>query len=87
MYEDDVHEPTKRPRVAFQGQVATTPDDESELIRVRIPSIDGGEHSYEARWTPRPTAGGIELPSEEDECLIMKDDQGEYWVLGWWPYG
>jgi hypothetical protein len=67
---------------------ASAPDD---LIRA-APKDDPTLADTVLGWEPRVEpdgAGGllIRYPARGDSCAVAEDNNGNYWVLGWTPYG
>lgn len=67
---------------ARAGTIAGTPGDDG-LVMVRLPQLDGGVHQHgPCPWPPRPD--GVE-PRRGDRCVVLEDDAGGLWVVGWEP--
>jgi hypothetical protein len=69
-------------------ETATAPDD---LIRA-APRLEPGLGDTVIGWEPRvepDESGGVRIryPERGDRCAVREDDNGNYWVLGWTPYG
>jgi hypothetical protein len=75
-----------RPQI-FEGIFAENAATVDSMLEIIIPSFDLNQRWGPCPWTPRPTDGGIDLPSRGDRCLVALDDNGNPWVIGWWPYG
>lgn len=78
--------PTARPSRAYEARfidTAATADDE---LRVRIPALDDGRHSYgPVRWAPN----GATLPQAGELAAVMEviTERGgrAWWVVSWIP--
>jgi len=57
----------------------------AQLLTAGAPEFQG------CAWAPRYTITGstvtVRLPSVGDPCLVVLDDYGQAWVVGWWPFG
>lgn len=83
---DDLFTPTERDQrerpAAVRGTIASAPIDSTTKVYVTIESFDGGENRHgPCRWMPRLISG----PAVGDEALVVFDEQGDPWVVAWWP--
>jgi hypothetical protein len=73
----------------FSGHFATTPEVESETVDVVVPSLSPTNRIGPCFWQPRVVdiAGEatVVLPSRNDRCLVAFDQDGDSWVVMWWP--
>jgi hypothetical protein len=67
---------------------ASAPDDLIRAAPKDDPTLADTVYGWEPRAEPDGT-GGIQLryPARGDDCAVAEDDQGNYWVMGWTPYG
>lgn len=69
-----------------RGRVVNTPSSDTADLFVTVPAF----HAHE-RWGPCPfmprvnAAGNQALPSAGDDCLVALDENGDSYVIGWWP--
>jgi hypothetical protein len=63
------------------GRVHTAPASTTARLLVTLTALPDGA-PLEALWQPRAHQ---DLPSEDDRCLVVFDDDGEAWVPVWWP--
>lgn len=75
---------TEIPPAGERGVVKRSPSSLSDKILVRIPAFDDHHVTEVRRWMPR---GPDDLPAVGDEVLVIVDDDGEPWVVAWWPGG
>lgn len=67
---------------AVKGTIASEPATAAERVYVTVEAFDGGENRHgPCAWTPR----GALLPEAGDEALVVFDEQGDPWVVAWWP--
>ena len=67
---------------AVKGIINGDPATDAERVYVLVPAFDGGEHQHgPCPWTPRGSA----RPSTGDDALVVFDEQGDPWVVAWWP--
>lgn len=67
---------------AFQGAVAVGATDMGQRIYITVPAIS--DHRLgPCRWQARDDTSH---PARGDICLVEFDDQGEPWVVAWWPF-
>lgn len=70
----------------MRGKIANTPSDDADDLFVTIPSYHHSERWGPAPFMPRVDSGGNQvLPSQGDECLVGLDEDGDSYVLIWWP--
>lgn len=88
-YLDELDDPkAKSSKSLWEGVIADDVEAATDDLFVLIPQIDAGKHNRgPCRWTPRPLASGLLYPNKGDAALVAKDDQDNYWVIAWWPYG
>lgn len=67
---------------AYRAQIATSPADLGTKLYVTIPNFDPKLRFGPCRWMPR----GATLPTRGDQALVEFDDNGEAWVVAWWPF-
>jgi hypothetical protein len=90
MYEDEVITPIDTPIiVAWAAVISNTVTAAGQDLFVKIPQIDNGRSAWgPCRWNPQVNdAGAATYPAAETSALVVKDSDGEYWVLQWWTYG
>jgi hypothetical protein len=67
---------------------ASAPDDLIRAAPKDDPTLGDYVYGWEARAEPDGTGGfTLRYPARGDDCAVVEDDQGNYWVLGWTPYG
>lgn len=74
------------PQRAWQAIVANNPATMDALVSVTIPGLndEGQQLRWEnCRWQARDD---ISKPVRGDKCLVVFDDNGELWVVAWWPF-
>jgi hypothetical protein len=53
---------------------------------VTVPSFHHAERWGPCPFAPRVNAAGAQaLPSEGDHCLVALDEDGDSYVVLWWP--
>lgn len=75
---------------SYQGIITTTPADPQERVMVNIPSLDpSGQLEWgPCPWSPRiHDASNFAMPSAGDLALVLMTEEGEPWIVEWWPYG
>jgi hypothetical protein len=78
---DLTRQETEAPAPGQLGYVTQPPAAVGDPFTVTVPEFSG-EHVYQvAYWQPR----GDLLPAPGDKVLVVKDEKGEAWVVGWWP--
>jgi hypothetical protein len=90
MYSDEITEDAPIQTVpAWAGRVSNNVTAAGQDLFVRILDIDGGQKAWgPCRWSPQTDdAGNATYPSRDDDALVIKDSDGEYWVVKWWTYG
>lgn len=65
----------------WRATIASTATDESDLVEVVIPGFSPVHRFGGCRWMPR----GIDMPARGDFCLVVKDNNDDWWILAWWP--
>lgn len=89
MYEDEFIDNGLPPIPGcWAAQIANDVDTSGDDLYVRIRAIDAGEKRWgPCRWAPQiDDDGDVIYPQEDNEALVVKDNEGEYWVLMWWQY-
>jgi hypothetical protein len=67
---------------------ATAPDDLIRAAPKGEPTLGDIVLGWEPRVEPDEVDGlRIRYPERGDRCAVKEDDYGNYWVLGWTPYG
>lgn len=66
---------------AWRGYVSKAPVALGAPFEVIVPSFAAHLVFQITRWQSR----ALTLPVMGDECLVVKDEQGEPWVAAWWP--
>lgn len=72
---------TEIPPPGQHGVVTRAPAAIGAPMQVNVPDFSGDHFVEITRWVLR----GSTLPALEDEVLVVKDERGEAWVIGWWP--
>lgn len=67
--------------VPHRAEVLTTPDSTSDPVTVRLLSEPRHSRTQIRYWMPR----GEDLPAEGDIALVVVDDEGHLWIIGWMP--
>jgi hypothetical protein len=73
------------PERVWAAVIASGAVDFSDWVDVVIPNLDGngGDLRWQdVRWQPRD---GNLLPKRGDECVVILDDNNEFWIPVWWP--
>lgn len=66
----------------YSGLILDTAFDLDEEVRVTIQDIDNRFVTHgPCKWQPR----GDLMPTEDDECVVIFDENGEPWIAVWWP--
>lgn len=89
-YMDEWTDPERNPTPhLWAGKISNDVFSAGEDLYVTIPGIDVGRSKYgPCRWNPQINdSASVTYPSEGDDALVTKDDDGEYWVIQWWQYG
>lgn len=66
----------------WRGRVAKAPATTHDPIQVVIPSLSS-QHVWGPCAWPERAAGT--LPAAGDACVVALTDEGDAWVLAWWP--
>lgn len=70
----------------YEGVVAKNPGSVATQLFVTIPAIDRQAMHGPCKWTPRvDDAGATVLPVIGDTALITISEDGNPWVIAWWP--
>lgn len=73
--------PESLPPGGVKGFVHTAPSGLGQSFTVVVPSFST-EHVFEIhRWESR----ALTVPAVGDEVLVIEDEEGEPWVVTWWP--
>lgn len=73
--------PPVQPQV-WAATVLDTAGSLADKVRVLVPGFDGGETAHgPCPWMPR----GEDLPTRGDTAIVAIDDEGNEWIVGWWP--
>lgn len=83
MYLKEWTEESRARAQLFSAVIAETPVERTDLVHVLIPQFDDDTpHRYgPCKWGPQDTA----YPSAGDSAIVAVTDQGEYWILNWFP--
>ena len=80
-----MHSPLQGLQVV-RGKVINTPSDDTDDLFVTIPAFHAHERWGPCPFAPRVTAAGNQdLPSAGDSCLVGLDENGDSYILLWWP--
>jgi hypothetical protein len=73
----------------WEAEIATEPASEDEPVFVLIEGKDEKVHRFgPCPWQPRISEANVyTAPSRGDRALVAESDEGEWWVIMWWPYG
>lgn len=71
------------PQLVWSAIVATNASDFADLIDITIPGIDPNLRWTSCRWQAR---NDIDMPVRGNACLAIFDDNGQIWVVAWWPF-
>jgi hypothetical protein len=87
-YLDDWDDKKTPAPAAYEATISNDVSSSVDDLFVRLPTVDAGRSRWgPCRWAPRVTDGGsAQFPDEGDKALVVKSDDGEYWILQWWPY-
>lgn len=74
---------------AYEGVVANTVSATTDDLYVTLEQFQDEEDGLPHRYGPclgwdRRQDGAY--PSEGDRILVTVSDDGNYWILNWWPY-
>lgn len=79
---DDREEPQ-----AFTAVVTETANSVTDLISVKLPQFDQRTRFENVRWSPRVEEDGtVIMPTRGDKALVILSDEGDPWIVEWWPY-
>lgn len=68
-------------------ETATAPDSLIHAAPTDEPGLGDAVIGWEPRVEPGESGIVIRYPARGDLCAVKEDDNGNYWVLGWTPYG
>ncbi len=71
------------PNRAWSGIIVSAPADFSDLVDVVIEDIAPEVKWEGCYWQARDA---VNLPSANDLCLVIFDQNMRPWVVAWWPY-
>lgn len=84
----DAERPTPDESPFLEAEFVGDATSVTDVMTVRIPGYDGGEHDFEAEWVPRVDDDGAPvLPADGDWALVAESDKGTWSVLLWRPSG
>ena len=66
----------------WRGLVAAAPASVEEPLQVLIPAMRTQHVWGPCAW---PERAGAVLPVKGDACLVAISNEGDAWVLAWWP--
>lgn len=68
----------------WRGLIDDNITDMAQLVHFTIPAFPDPTLRFgPSRWQSRDATSH---PSRGNNCLVVKDDQGEWWVIAWWPF-
>lgn len=79
---DDIPDRTPPQRI-WSAKIARNPVDFGDRVDVVIPGLDSTLRWQGCRWMTR---NDIDMPTRGNDCLVVFDDNGEIWVVVWWPF-
>jgi len=78
----DQTEPERIQARVWNGWIASGAVDSLDRVDVVIPKLDPNLRWTDIRWQPRDN---MILPKRGDDCAVIVDNNGEMWVVAWWP--
>jgi hypothetical protein len=73
--------PAQEPQV-YGATVGRTVADPADGVYVLLDSLSDKHLVGPCRWMPR----GATLPSKGDDALVCVTEDGEPWMVAWWPH-
>lgn len=73
--------PDAQEPIALQAVVAAAPDSTEDYMEVIVEQFSRHTRWRKCRWMPRPDVS----PSRGDHALLVLSDEGDPWVVAWWP--
>lgn len=84
LHDDVVRSRVRAEHQVWAGRIASAPADQSVKVQVVIPGLSPELRIGPCRWMPRGSV--ITMPARGDDCLVVFDNNGEPWVICWWPF-
>lgn len=80
-------ETTDLPEGPREAVIDSEPSGPDQAVWVVIPSFDPELRFGPCPWSPMIASGDEYLtPSRGDRALVSVTEEGEAWVVAWWPY-
>ncbi len=83
---DQLYAPAVPAPAAWRATVRRAPNTATDTLLVTIDAT-GRDEEVRRRWTPRATGGTppVALPAKGDRGLVCFDDDGDAWLILWYP--
>lgn len=88
MNRDDIRTAFTVPPAFFEtptrAVIAADVENMSDGAHFTVPEFTDAGRFGPCRWQARDETS---KPIKGNDCLVIMDGQGDFWITAWWPYG